>query len=446
MEGGQPVATVDLSGSRILLGRDESSDFVLDQKSISRRHALVERIDDQLFLRDLGSANGTSLNGMPVLDPVEIHPGDEICLAGAVFLRVHETARGHWPRILVVSAAVLALGGSLGLLEVRRNYWYWAATWDPTLASASEMAEEGVEAWRRGEAAPAKRNIQAAYWTLYNGGLLDDVPRTERWAVGLERLGATAESEEGLAEIFRQATDSKLADQKHGPAGAGRPNCRLDRASPREFEPCLHAYVRWVSRELRQDDERIPDWFYRDVARTLGRERDAIRSALPRRDQYAPSMGNILESRHMPRLLHYLSMAESGYRTDARSPAGAVGQWQFMPATARRYGLEVSGKTDERKDPDKSTRAAAEYLRDLALEFGGDSLLLALAGYNRGENGVRRSLRSLEDPFSDRSYWRLVERELLPKETGHYVARIFAQAVAGEGGIPSREALSAVGY
>ena len=69
-----------------------------------------------------------------------------------------------------------------------------------------------------------------------------------------------------------------------------------------------------------------------------------------------------------------------------------------MPATGRQYGLRVKGKIDDRRDPEKSTRAAARYLRDLAFEFGGDALLLALAGYNRGENGVRRSLKKLRLP------------------------------------------------
>jgi soluble lytic murein transglycosylase-like protein len=95
---------------------------------------------------------------------------------------------------------------------------------------------------------------------------------------------------------------------------------------------------------------------------------------------------------------------------------------------------------------DKSTHAAVRYLKGLAFEFGGDALLLALAGYNRGENGVRRALKKLDDPFADRSYWRLVERGLLPDETAMYVARFMAAAVAGEGGLPDAETLEAAGY
>ena len=153
-----------------------------------------------------------------------------------------------------------------------------------------------------------------------------------------------------------------------------------------------------------------------------------------------------LEKARMPPLLHYVAMIESGYDPAATSPAAAAGLWQFVPATARQYGLKVRGGIDERRDPVRSTRAAARYLRDLAFEFGGDALLLALAGYNRGENGVRRALKKLEDPFSDRSYWRLVEEELLPVETSRYVTRFVAAAVAGEAGLPSQQALLEAGY
>jgi membrane-bound lytic murein transglycosylase D len=123
-----------------------------------------------------------------------------------------------------------------------------------------------------------------------------------------------------------------------------------------------------------------------------------------------------------------------------------MGLWQFMPGTAKHYGLAVGGSNDERKDGARSTRAAARYLRDLAFEFGGDDLLLALASYNRGENGVRRALKQLDDPFSDRSYWKLVEERKLPEETALYVTRFIAAAVAGEGGLPSDSALREAGF
>jgi membrane-bound lytic murein transglycosylase D len=117
-----------------------------------------------------------------------------------------------------------------------------------------------------------------------------------------------------------------------------------------------------------------------------------------------------------------------------------------MPATAREHGLIVNKKVDERRDSQKSTRAAVRYLRSLTWEFGGDALLLALAGYNGGPNRVRRVLKTMDDPFAERSYWRLVEKGLLPDETALYVTRFFASAVAGENGLPAKSVLQEAGY
>jgi membrane-bound lytic murein transglycosylase D len=139
-------------------------------------------------------------------------------------------------------------------------------------------------------------------------------------------------------------------------------------------------------------------------------------------------------------------MIESGYQADIGSHAGAVGLWQFMPATARRYGLRVDGRLDDRTDPRRSTQKAAEYLNDLAQEFGAEELMLVLAGYNKGENGIRAKLREGDDPFEDRSYWHLVETNRLPAETALYVARFVAAGVAGEGGLPTEESLEAAGF
>jgi membrane-bound lytic murein transglycosylase D len=159
-----------------------------------------------------------------------------------------------------------------------------------------------------------------------------------------------------------------------------------------------------------------------------------------------PELERALVAKKMPALLHYVALIESGYRSDARSPQGAVGLWQLMRPTAREYGLEVSSSVDEREDVAKSSDAAAQYLQHLVFEFGSDALLLALAGYNAGQGQVRAKLKQLDDPFSDRSYWRLVETGLLPQETALYVTRFVAAAIAGEAGVPNREALATAGY
>lgn len=113
-----------------------------------------------------------------------------------------------------------------------------------------------------------------------------------------------------------------------------------------------------------------------------------------------------------------VAQVESGFNPWAVSPKGAAGLWQFMPETARRYGLEVHPKHDERFLPLKSAQAAARYLRDLQAQFG--DWLLALAAYNAGEGRVQ----SLIDRTGIRDFWTMARRRLLPRETIEYVPKV----------------------
>jgi hypothetical protein len=139
------------------------------------------------------------------------------------------------------------------------------------------------------------------------------------------------------------------------------------------------------------------------VARRLARERDFLAAALGRVDRYRDMMGAELKRAYMPPMLHYLACIESGYRIDARSKAGALGLWQFMPGTARDYGLRVGVRATSAAIRARSTTRPRATCASLAFEFGGESLMLVLASYNHGENAVRSALKKLEDPYSDRS-------------------------------------------
>lgn len=142
--------------------------------------------------------------------------------------------------------------------------------------------------------------------------------------------------------------------------------------------------------------------------------------ALERSTRYVPRMAEILEREGVPREIAYLPLIESGFVTHAVSRAGAVGPWQFIRPTGRRYGLRIDYYVDERRDPVKSTEAAARYLKDLYAMFGDWNL--SLAAYNTGEGNISRILEKKDA----KDYWDMVGRGYLHRETEQYVPRFLA--------------------
>lgn len=148
--------------------------------------------------------------------------------------------------------------------------------------------------------------------------------------------------------------------------------------------------------------------------------KDKIQDSLTRSGRYRPEIDRALEEYNLPKGLAYLPVIESAYLPTVTSRAGAAGIWQFMPDTAREYGLRVDWWVDERADPERSTRAAAKYLRYLYDRF--QDWPLTLAAYNGGPNRVQRTLQ--EQGVS--TFWELADRGALPKETRGYVPTFFA--------------------
>ena len=141
---------------------------------------------------------------------------------------------------------------------------------------------------------------------------------------------------------------------------------------------------------------------------------------LSRSGRYLAMMKEILKAKNIPEDIAFLSLIESGFNPSAYSVARAVGPWQFIASTAKRYGLTIDWWRDERRDPVKSTKAAANYLRDLYEMFG--SWNLAMAAYNAGEGKI---LRAVNRTRSD-DYWGLLNTQYIKRETKEYVPKFMA--------------------
>jgi membrane-bound lytic murein transglycosylase D len=150
------------------------------------------------------------------------------------------------------------------------------------------------------------------------------------------------------------------------------------------------------------------------------RQREPFAKALARSGKYFPMMAKVLRDEGLPEDFAYLALVESYFSPHASSRAGALGLWQFVPVTARRYGLRIGTWIDERCDPIKSTRAAAAYLKDLHGAF--DRWYLATAAYNAGQGTIEKIVQSSRP----KDFASLIEKTKLNEETRNFVPKFVA--------------------
>src|ERR1700680_32582 len=150
------------------------------------------------------------------------------------------------------------------------------------------------------------------------------------------------------------------------------------------------------------------------------RGRAIVETGLRRAGRYRGMIARVLSEEGVPQDLIYLAQAESAFQPTALSRAGARGMWQFVAYRGQEYGLRHTWWLDERQDPEKATRAAAQHLRDLYKMFG--DWYLAMAAYNCGPGNVQKAIE--RTGYAD--FWELYRRNVLPRETKNYVPIILA--------------------
>lgn len=240
-------------------------------------------------------------------------------------------------------------------------------------------------------------------------------------------LSACATMAPRTAQTAEEAQGREIAAAKKGAEAAA------DLESPAEIEKIIEE-TNPVLSESNGENEKVPLHIPIEINRKVSewinfftvRERERTLRYLERGEALRPHLEQMLKENEVPPELFYLAMIESGFVTHARSPAKAVGIWQFMPGTGRNYGLTVNNQIDERRNWIKATEAAASYLKDLNNVFG--SWYLALAAYNAGEHRIVRSIMK----GKTRDFWALAEQGLLPKETLNYVPKFLAAHIVGK--------------
>ncbi len=150
-----------------------------------------------------------------------------------------------------------------------------------------------------------------------------------------------------------------------------------------------------------------------------------MENALGRASQYLPMIRQVFAEEGIPQDLAYLAVIESGFRSEAKSRARALGMWQFIRSTGRLYGLASNRWVEERRDPVKATRAAARYLRRLYTDTG--DWYLAVSSYNAGPLSLERAAQNL----GTRNFWDLARSRWLRNETKNYVPELCAAILVG---------------
>ena len=222
--------------------------------------------------------------------------------------------------------------------------------------------------------------------------------------------------EEGTKEPILAST---VADETREPNASDIENYTIDKVIRVEEPNTANLYD-----NSRYDfpitmNSRVEGW----IDYFTGRGREHMERYLARSSRYIPIMKQILKKMALPEDLVYLALIESGFNLQARSHARAVGPWQFMKATGKRYGLRVDSWVDERRDPLRSTEAAGKFLKDLYLMF--ESWYLAASAYNAGEFKILRAIEALKT----NNFWRISETRHLRRETKDYIPKLIAAAI-----------------
>jgi membrane-bound lytic murein transglycosylase D len=282
---------------------------------------------------------------------------------------------------------------------------------DYLIAQVKERFASGEANYREGHLAAARRDFDDAVdWILESGYDPNSDPR--------------------LHELFQQVTDTiytyELQAFRAGDGFSEAPAvpAPIDEVAEMTFpaDPKLKERAEEAAKSVSHD---LPLTVNDVVASYLNffqtpHGRAIVENGLRRKGKYEAMISQVLKEEGVPQDLIYLAQAESAFQPLALSRAGARGIWQFVQWRGNEYGLKRSWWVDERMDPEKATRAAAQHLRDL-YELYGD-WYLAMAAYNCGPGNVQKGIE--RTGYAD--FWELYKRNVLPKETKNYVPIILA--------------------
>jgi len=286
---------------------------------------------------------------------------------------------------------------------------------DQILGKADSHFNRGRQDYFQDHLTEARREFDSAVETLLNAPeTLPDHARIERrldeisdviYRFDVEKLGAGRTEQNTIAYDEAPIDEISHMTFQADPSLAPKLKAELTgttSAIPLELADPVLSYVHFFSTD---------------------RGRNMLLAGFRRSGRYKEMIQRVFAEEGVPQELIYLAQAESGFLPRAISNKKAVGMWQFIPGTGATYSLERTSTYDDRFDPEKATRGAAKYLKDLYARY--NDWYLAMAAYNCGAGAVDRAVE--RTGYAD--YWELLKRHALPKETANYVPIIVAMTI-----------------
>ncbi|WP_163337201.1 transglycosylase SLT domain-containing protein [Desulfopila sp. IMCC35008] len=433
------------------IGRAAECEICIADPVVSRKHAEVVLLADRWWLVDEGSANGLFVNDRRI---------NRLELEGDIRVQLGEGGPGLLIQVSYPRETAAEKEDPLTVTQYQKRYFD-----DDGEEEAGEHTMMMRQAYKRVQKKQKKRygSIIAVVTLLFVLAGSVAVYKHLQVAKQRELAGEIFYSMKALelefAELLESARKSKdpvtIAKVKQ----FEERNKELEK-SYSHFVEQLDIYEKSISPEEKlilrmartfgECEIFMPEDFADEVMRYIEKwkstRRFANAVARARQNGYSEPIAGAMLTYNLPPQFYYLAMQESNFNVNACGPKTrwgiAKGMWQFIPSTAKYYGLQTGPLAEVRKpDPNddrhnfyKSTRAAAKYLRTIYDTDAQASGLLVMASYNWGETRVNRLLREMPENPQERNFWKFLEkyREKIPQQTYDYVFYIFSAAVIGE--------------
>ncbi|HEQ99573.1 MAG TPA: FHA domain-containing protein [candidate division Zixibacteria bacterium] len=437
--------------SSVLVGRSEDADLSINSDIVSYEHCRFTVKAEGLYLSDLGSSNGTFVNGNHHNSGF-VSSGDHVSFGQGgpeIEVTFSESGRSEKPRkrssadrtqmVQAVSKKLLLKvdGGESyeflpGRIEIGRDS-ACDLTLDMPMVSRIHAEINYIPP------TISIKDLDSTNGTYVNGERITTAALKFGDSIMIGEKGPQIGIGEGAK--FRRPLFTRLLKVLLPIifvvllAGAGYRYVYQPWEEKRSLaRQTLQEYVSYrlirLSKDLGDPQNEIPLIFVENTVKYVdkftGNLRGWFERSLERSEMHMGMVRRMLRGAGLPEEFAYLAFVESGYDSTATSPAGARGLWQFMPATARDFGLTVNNDMDERVNAKKSTEAACKYIKQLYNLY--NSYMLAMASYNTGLGRIRNALMRM-DVIEQNRFWYLVKNDMLHNETVEYVPKIMAAMI-----------------